>query len=124
MGIDGIGKGGGVPPTPEAAGTSAAKPTGEAFKVERAEGATEAREAGGVSAAGQPGPLAQLKSGAIDVEGYVDLKVDEATANLKGLSPGELDEIKRVLRDQMVSDPGLVDLVRTASGQAPKLPEE
>ena len=124
MGIDGIGKGGGVPPTPETGAVSATEPSGEGFKVERSSGPTEARETASVEGVGQAGPLGQLQSGAIDVETYVDLKVDEATASLEGLPPEDLAEIKRVLRDQMVSDPGLVDLVRAASGQTPRLPEE
>ena len=60
----------------------------------------------------------------IQWNGYVDLKVDEATRGLEGLSPAELGDIKQVLKEQMVSDPGLVDLVRTATGQLPSPPPE
>ena len=69
-------------------------------------------------------PLARLRAGEIDVHGYIDLKVDEATKNIHGLEPAELDAIKKTLRDQMATDPGLSDLVHTATGQIPKPPED
>jgi len=58
------------------------------------------------------------------VNGYVDLKVDEVVKGLKGLSPAEIDDIRKMLRDQMATDPGLADLVRTATGQMPSPPED
>ena len=58
------------------------------------------------------------------MNGYVDLKVDEATKSLKGVPAAELAELKDVLRDQLRSDPGLADLVRTATGKSPSPPEE
>ena len=126
MAIDRIGKGaglpGGVPSAPDV------KPTGGAdapFKVDRADSASAAQRAGNVdSASSATSPLARLRAGEVDVHGYVDLKVDEATSALKGISPAELDEIKSVLRDQMKSDPGLADLVRTATGKMPTPPED
>lgn len=124
MAIDRIGKGGGLPPTPETQGTGAAnKATGaeRPFSVEKPGAAGEVQKAGSVDATS---PLARLRAGEIDVHGYVDLKVDEATKNLHGLSPAELDGIKKVLREQMASDPGLADLVRTATGRAPSPPED
>ena len=69
-------------------------------------------------------PLARLRSGEIDVNGYVDIKVDEATKGLQGVPSADLAEIKSVLRDQLRSDPGLVDLVRSVSGKSPSPPEE
>lgn len=133
MAIDRIGKGAGLPPTPEGAGTGGAggvKKTDATFKVDRAEqtrGAGEANaaeRAGGVEGLSPTSPLARLRAGEVDVHGYIDLKVDQATSALKGLSAAELDEIKSVLRDQMKSDPGLADLVRTATGKMPTPPEE
>lgn len=130
MAIDRIGKGAGLPPTPEGAGTGGASgvsKTDVAFKVDRAD-ATDAssatRAAGGVDATSPTSPLGRLRAGEIDVHGYIDLKVDQATSALKGLSAAELDEIKSVLRDQMKSDPGLADLVRTATGKMPTPPED
>ena len=55
---------------------------------------------------------------------YVDLKVEQATRSLGGLPAAELAEIKSVLRDQLRTDPGLADLVRTATGKMPSPPED
>ena len=130
MAIDRIGKGGNVPQIPDTHAPSAAQKTGATFKVDRNEsvtGAAEATQAGkaekleGASAAS---PLARLRAGEVDVNGYVDLKVDEATKGLHGVPPADLAEIKNMLRDQMRTDPGLADLVRTATGTMPSPPEE
>ena len=132
MSIDRIGKGGALPPTPETQGTGSAAPTGApgAFKVDRADPATQASGAeraertGAVAATDAASPLARLRAGELDVRGYIDLKVDEATSALQGMSSAELDEIKSVLRDQLSTDPGLADLVRTATGKMPTPPED
>ncbi len=131
MAIDRIGKGGALPPTPEPASEVAAPE--KAFKVDRAErlepsanvSATNATNAtSATSATNATSPLARLRAGEIDVHGYVDLKVDEATSALKGLSVDQLSEIKSALRDQLRTDPALVDLVRTATGKMPEPPED
>lgn len=122
MAIDRIGKG--APPTPpETSGVGSIERKGpaEAFSVDRAGASKGAAEASTVDASS---PLARLRAGEIDVDGYVDSKVDEATKGLEGLSPTELGDIKKVLRDQMATDPALVDLVRAATGRAPSEPEE
>jgi len=129
MAIDRIGKGaglpGGVPSAPEVKPAGGAPSVEAPFKVDRPDSANAAQRAGHVeSAAASTSPLARLRAGEVDVHGYVDLKVDEATSALKGLSTAELDEIKSVLRDQMKSDPGLSDLVRTATGKMPTPPED
>jgi hypothetical protein len=136
MAIDRIGKGAGLPPTPEGAGTGATSGAGKTdatFKVDRSDpagatGATRAtNEANAAERAGgvdPTSPLGRLRAGEVDVHGYIDLKVDQATSALKGLSPTELDAIKSVLRDQMKTDPGLADLVRTATGKMPTPPED
>ena len=69
-------------------------------------------------------PLQQLKAGKIDFNQYVDLKLQEATSHLQGLSPEKLDTIRSMLRDRMATDPELVDLVKQATGHAPSIPEE
>lgn len=130
MAIDRIGKGGGIPQTPETGATQksgGAEKAGGAqapFTVDRGQQATHTRAAEGVGKTDPSSPLARLRAGEVDVNGYVDLKVDEATKNLKGLSPTEIGDIKNVLRDQMRSDPGLSDLVREATGKSPSPPEE
>jgi len=129
MAIDRIGKGaglpGGAPQAPEVKPAGGAPSVEAPFKVERSDSANAAQRAGSVEAAASPAsPLGRLRAGEVDVHGYIDLKVDEATSALKGISPAELDEIKSVLRDQMKSDPGLADLVRTATGKMPTPPED
>ena len=130
MAIDRIGKGAGLPQTPEAQPAQKGGAKGGAssvdapFKVDRPDTANAAERAGSVDATSPTTPLARLRVGEIDVNGYVDLKVDEATHSLNGLSAAELDEIKSVLRDQMKSDQGLADLVRTATGKMPTPPED
>jgi len=132
MAIDRIGKGAGLPPTPDTSapqGAGGAAPTGATFKIDRPEpaaGAARADQTAGVDATREasPTPLDRLRAGEVDVHGYIDLKVDEATSPLKGLSSAELADIKSVLRDQMKSDPGLAELVRSATGAMPKPPED
>lgn len=127
MGIDRIGKGGGLPPTPDAKGAGAVGPAAKpekAFEVEKTSTATAAQKAGEVEGASATSPLSRLRAGEIDVNGYVDLKVDEATSSLHGLPPAELDEIKSMLRDKLRTDPGLVELVRSATGKIPTPPED
>ncbi|AKU95908.1 hypothetical protein AKJ09_02572 [Labilithrix luteola] len=115
---------------PTTGGADASNATGSSqgpsktFQVERTSGQAPAERAGNVEGASGASPLERLRAGEIDVHGYIDLKVDQATAGLSGLSPSELAHIKNTLRDQMASDPGLADLVRAATGQTPKLPEE
>ncbi len=124
MAIDRIGKGGGPPQVPETGSTGAVQPKDRAERPFQVERAHEAHKADAAQPLDATSPLARLRAGEIDVHGYIDLKVDEATASLKGLPPAQLDEIKKVLRDQMATDPGLADLVRTATGQTPKPPED
>lgn len=132
-GIDGIGKGGGagnLPPTPEVRGpgeTSGTAAPSKAFELERGDRGDAAGRAGAATEANAvdaTSPLARLRAGEVDVHGYVDLKVDEATAPLKGLSAEQLAEIKSALRDQLRTDPGLAELVRTATGKMPTPPED
>jgi hypothetical protein len=66
--------------------------------------------------------LEQLKAGKIDFNQYVDLKVEEATAHLEGLTKVQLEGIRSMLRDRLATDPELVDLLQQATGQ--KLPED
>ncbi len=115
MAIDRIGKGG--PPTevPKADGARPATGPERAFeaRAERAEPARAASDA-----------LDQLRSGKIDIEGYLQMKLDEATAHLHGLLPADLATIRQALRERLASDPTLVDLAKQATGQAPPVPDD
>ena len=126
MAIDRIGKGGALPEVPEAGSPAGADKAGAAapFKVDRGEPATAADPTRNVESVEPGSPLGRLRAGEVDVHGYVDLKVEEATKSLKGLPASELAEIKSMLRDQLRSDPGLTDLVRTATGKMPSPPED
>ena len=114
MGIDGIGK----PPAPGAplgptgaARPGEASPVREAFKVERGQSAER------VSGAD---PLARLERGEIDVDQYLDAKVSDAVRHLDGrLSVEQLDFVKSSLREQLRTDPVLLELVRRSTGSLP-----
>jgi hypothetical protein len=118
MGIDGIGK---KPPAGNdalggAGGVGPAQKTGASFEV------PETRGVAGAANVDATSPLSRLRAGEIDVNQYVDLKVDEATQHLSAMAPSDLADIKALLREKLVSDPGLVDLVRHSSGQTPSMP--
>jgi hypothetical protein len=120
MPIDPIGKKGGVPPhVPGATGQSGAAPT-KAFEVD----APKPAKVDATETVAGPNALEQLRAGKIDVHQYVELKLDEATAHLKGLRAGELEQVRAILRDKIVQDPHLVDLVRQATGRVPTPPKE
>jgi len=129
MGIDGIGRGGGPKP-PGAAGdvgrTDSATKAERPFSVDRAD-PSSTQEGAPVDKAGAvppSAPLERLRRGEIDVERYLDLKVDEATKAIAGLPPTDLADVKRMLRGQLATDPGLIELVRAATGKAPQPPPE
>ncbi|MBK7581197.1 MAG: hypothetical protein IPI67_13410 [Myxococcales bacterium] len=114
MGIDGIGK----PPAPGGplgpdgtARPGAAAPTEKTFKVERAESPER------VSGAD---PLARLERGEINVDQYFDARVSHAVTHLEGkLSSEQIDFVKSSLREQLSTDPVLLELVRRSTGSLP-----
>ena len=115
MGIDGIGKKG--PAAPGANPADATPVAGKkAFEVDGV-GRSDAPRP--VDAAREATPLARLERGEIDVDGYVELRVEEATRHLKGLRPEDLELVKSELRHRMQTDPALVDLVTSIAGKAP-----
>ncbi|MET0794261.1 MAG: hypothetical protein ABW061_22250 [Polyangiaceae bacterium] len=114
MSIDGIGKppganSGGVP---SVSGAEAARPA-EPFSVEPAR-AGAASAGSRVSAA-----LESVQRGELSLDQYLDGRVTEATHHLAGkLSPDQLDFVKQSLREQLATDPVLVELVQRTTGTA------
>jgi hypothetical protein len=110
MGIDGIGQGGGTPkvgPGP----ASISGPESDKFEllpesVERSGGAEL---------------LDQVQRGEIRLDAYLDVRVANAVGHLEGkLSQEQLEFVKEELREQLRSDPVLIELVRRATGQSPE----
>jgi hypothetical protein len=117
MGIDRVGKNGPPVPAPEVGGPSSARPAGQAFHVP-APSTPAATPATSIESPHPAGPLERLRAGEVDLGGYVDLKVREATAHLSSLPPVELEKIQSALREKLTNDPELVELLRTATGEA------
>ena len=115
MSIDGIGK----PPGANIGGVSgiggAEPPTrtsGESFSVDRGAAASPGSR---VSA-----QLSSLQRGELSLDQYLDSRVSEATQHLAGkVSPDQLEFVKQSLREQMATDPVLVELVQRTIGAAP-----
>ncbi|MES1173808.1 MAG: hypothetical protein ABUL62_05715 [Myxococcales bacterium] len=117
MGIDGIGKppGANIDGVPGATGAIPARPA-EPFSVERGVSASPAPAGGGarVSAA-----LSSVQRGELSVDQYLDGRVTDATSHLVGkLSPDQLEFVKQSLREQLATDPVLVELVQRTTGTA------
>jgi hypothetical protein len=117
MGIDRIGKTGPPAPLPEVSGPAAARPSGSAFQVPAAAAPTQAASQQVEPARPAGGALERLRAGEVDLGGYVDLKVHEATAHLSALPPVELERIRSALRDRLAGDPTLADLLHSATGE-------
>ncbi|MBI5533026.1 MAG: hypothetical protein HY898_09940 [Deltaproteobacteria bacterium] len=113
MGIDRIGRaGGGVGITPPT--TVATEPSAAVSESFRSVAKDAVRETGATQL------LDQLKSGQIDMNRYLDLRVEQATSHLQGaVDPERLDFIRHSLRIQIESDPALLELVQAATGSAP-----
>jgi|HubBroStandDraft_2_1064218.scaffolds.fasta_scaffold2586759_1 hypothetical protein len=63
----------------------------------------------------ESGLLERFRAGEIDLEGYIDLKVLEATAHLDRLTASELARLRAILRARIADEPELKDLVRRAT---------
>lgn len=124
MGVDRIGKGGMGAPIPSTVSPSPldrASPAGGASRpFELASSAVQG--ASGVESVAS-GALEQLRAGHLTLDGYLDAKVHEATAQL-ALPAVELDAVRAALRERLASDPTLVELVRCATGAEPSLPND
>jgi hypothetical protein len=109
MSIDGIGKGGGVPP---GAGAPGAAPAQGSFELGSSAGAQGASGAPGGSDA-----FSALERGEISVEQYLDARVESAVAPLLSrLSPDQLEFVRSELRQALETDPVLVELVKKTTG--------
>jgi hypothetical protein len=83
--------------------------------------------AGVKGAAGTTGStaLGQLERGEINVEQYLDTRVAEAVRHLEGRVPAsQVDFVKKALREELSSDPVLVELVRRTTGSPPAVETE
>ena len=113
MSIDRIGKGSGAIPAAgieQPSSPSEVSKTGAEFKVQKSDAVQAAA----------PAPLDRLRSGEISVSQYLDIKVSEATSHLdRRLGTDQLEFIRNSLREQIASDPVLVDLVKASTGSAP-----
>jgi len=113
MSIDGIGKRGGVTP---GASVPGAAPAQKAFEVGGA-GAVTAPDA----AASGSDAFAALERGEINVDQYLNARVESAVSPLLSrLSPEQLDFVRAELRSALQTDPVLVELVRKTTGGAVK----
>jgi hypothetical protein len=110
MGIDGIGQGGGAPKVDGGTG-SVGSVGGERFEL----AAEEVERSEGVEL------LEQVQRGDVPLDAYLDVRVDDAVAHLEGkLSPEQLEFVKEELREQLRTDPVLLELVRGATGRSPE----
>lgn len=109
MSVDGIGSGGRPPKAGEQA------PVGsDPVEAPSGFGAEQAADA---APADPPSALDQVRSGALSVDQYVEMRVERAVAHLKPTLPNrELEFVRESLRHQMRSDPVLIELLQRATG--------
>ncbi len=104
MGIDGIGKPSGIEP---GLGVDVASSIGST----RAERASVGAPTEGSPAQGSEA-LGRLERGELSIDQYLDIQVERATSHMvQHVSPEELGFVKAALRQQLQSDPVLLQLV-------------
>ncbi len=65
--------------------------------------------------------LAQLQSGALSREGYLERRLELALLPWQGrLSSAQIDVMREALREQLRTDPVVEELLRGAMGQDPE----
>ena len=113
MGIDGIGKGGGIAP-------GAVDPSSqEVGGVEKSEREFSIDDVSGSAGAEPSESLQQLQRGEISLDEYLNLRVDGAVQHLEAkMSPEQLAFVREELKEQLQSDPVLSQLVRQATGHS------
>jgi hypothetical protein len=117
MSIDRIHKSTSQPPVsgPEGAAGARGKPAAEAFGVEKA-----ARTEGATALS----PAEQVRAGQMDLNTYLETRVQEATRHLEGKAPRSvIEQVQGMLREQLAHDPALQEMVREATGIAPTADE-
>ena len=69
-------------------------------------------------------PAEQVRQGQLDLQTYLDAHVQKATSHLEGkLGEADLNRIRDFLREQLLTDPALQELVQRATGQLPSSQE-
>src|SRR3974390_52274 len=124
MGIDGIGKKG--PPGLQPPEVTPARwtRTGSAFELRPTAPISGSAPPSAPALQGPSTALERLRAGEIDVNRYLDLKVDDATAHLVFLPSAQLQAVRQELRDRLAVDPTLVELVAEAARGAPQSTHE
>jgi hypothetical protein len=115
MGIDGVGGPGGRSPVGGPKPSESASPQGKAF--------SDALESSGPEATpsvSKSEGLEQLERGEISFDQYLDLRAEQAVGHLaQRLDSEQLDFVKHTLREQLRTDPVLIELVKRATGLDP-----
>ena len=110
MSIDRIGKGAGISGPANPTATEGSRPKGT-FSVGSSESTENVKTVG---------PAEQVRSGQLDVSGYVDQRVEAATQHLHGkLGAADLAEVQSMLKSQLANDPALREMVQAATGVLP-----
>ncbi len=109
------GAGGGGPPGKIGGVTGPAAPAAGGATGPKGASFGETLGTKGTEQASGATPLERLKSGELDLKGYVDVRVREATAHLDGvLSADDLAKVQDELRDVIENDPDIAALVKGA----------
>lgn len=86
--------------------------------------AAKLRSVRGAAESGSAAPsalLERLTRGELDINGYLDARVDEAIAPLAAkLPPDRIAWLRGMLREQLVADPVLSERVRQATTREPR----
>ena len=117
MSIDGIGKppGAGIGSIATNVAGASGKDAVHAAEPFQVDPGAAAEPGSKVSAA-----LSSLQRGELSLDQYLDGRVSDATSHLVGkLSPDQLQFVQQSLREQMATDPVLIELVQRATGSSP-----
>ncbi|GAC1352904.1 MAG: hypothetical protein NVSMB1_20540 [Polyangiales bacterium] len=113
--VSGIGGPGGAGKIGGPAPSIPTSPDLQSTAVDRKSFGDSLAEARGVSKAERTTPLEKLRARDIDLDGYVDARVRDATSHLEGvLSPSDVDKIREDLRELIANDPDIAALVKAA----------